>query len=80
MKYKFSIIIPHSPEGYLLNIMLDSFYNYIKYNNYEIIIIDDGSDDLSYLDFIKNHFLKDKIKLYKATPLYELYELEIFEH
>ncbi|MDQ7022653.1 MAG: glycosyltransferase [Candidatus Gracilibacteria bacterium] len=57
-KKKISIIIPHLNEGYYLDIMLDSFYNYLKYENYEIIICDDGSDDLSNLDFIKNHFLK----------------------
>lgn len=64
MNYKFSIIIPHINEGYLLNIMLDSLYNYIEYENYEIIIVDDWSDNLEDLDFLKKHFLKDKIKIY----------------
>jgi len=47
--------------------MLDSFYNYIKYNNYEIVIVDDGSDDLLSLDFLDTHPLKNKIKLYKEN-------------
>lgn len=63
-KYKFSIIIPHINEWYLLDIMLDSMYNQFHYDNYEIIIVDDGSDDTSHLDFIETHFLKDKITLY----------------
>lgn len=67
-EYKFSIIIPHLNEWYYLDIMLDSFYNYINYDNYEIIIVDDWSDDLSNLDFINTHFLKEKIKLYKKKP------------
>lgn len=66
--YKYSIIIPHINEWYYLDIMLDSFYNYIKYDNYEIIIVDDGSKNLTDLSFIKKHFLKDKIKLYKNKP------------
>ena len=68
--YKFSIIIPHLNEGYYLDIMLDSFYNYLKYDNYEIIVCDDGSDNLSCLDFLENHFLKDKIKVYKNNNLW----------
>lgn len=67
---KISIIIPHLNEWYYLNIMLDSFYNYINYDNYEIIICDDGSDNLKDLDFIEHHFLKDKIKLYKNKWLW----------
>jgi hypothetical protein len=45
--------------------MLDSFYNYIKYKNYEIIIVDDGSDNLNHLNFLQNHFLNKKITVYK---------------
>ena len=69
-KNKFSIIIPHLNEWYYLDIMLDSFYNYIKYNNYEIVIVDDGSDDLLSLDFLDTHPLKNKIKLYKENWLW----------
>ena len=69
-KHKFSIIIPHLNEWYFLDIMLDSFYNYIKYDDYEIIICDDGSDNETYLKFINNHFLKDKIKVYKNNGLW----------
>lgn len=67
---KFSIIIPHLNEGYYLDIMLDSFHNYIDYENYEIIIVDDGSKHLQHLDFISNHFLKDKISVYKERGLW----------
>ena len=69
-KSKISIIIPHLNEWYYLDIMLDSFYNYISYDNYEIIIVDDGSKNISHLDFINNHFLKDKIKLFKEKWLW----------
>lgn len=68
--FKFSLIIPHINEGYLLNIMLDSMHNFFAYQNYEIIIVDDGSDDLSDTDFVKNHFLKDKISLYFVKDLW----------
>jgi cellulose synthase/poly-beta-1,6-N-acetylglucosamine synthase-like glycosyltransferase len=61
---KYSIIIPHLNEGYLLDIMLDSIYNQFHYDNFEIIIVDDGSNDISHLDFTKTHFLKDKIAVY----------------
>ena len=39
------------------------------YENYEIIIVDDGSKNLKHLDFISNHFLKNKISLYKEKEL-----------
>ena len=66
---KFSIVIPHINEWYFLNIMLDSFYNHIKYQNYEIIIVDDGSKEIWDLDFLDTHFLKDKINLFKESNL-----------
>ena len=61
---KFSIIIPHVNEGYYLDIMLDCFEKYVKYKNYEIIIVDDGSPNIKDLDFITSHPLKEKIKVY----------------
>lgn len=61
---KYSIIIPHINEGYLLDIMLDSIYNYCIHDSFEIIIVDDGSDDISHLDFIKTHFLREKINIF----------------
>jgi len=61
---KYSIIIPHINEWYLLDIMLDSIYNYCIHDSFEVIIVDDWSDDISHLDFVKHHFLNDKIKLY----------------
>lgn len=67
---KYSIIIPHLNEWYLLDIMLFSIYNNFNYDNYEIIIVDDGSDNLEDLDFINYHPLKDKIKV--------LYEKELW--
>jgi len=65
----FSLVIAHRNEGYLLNIMLDSIYNNIKYPNFEIIIVDDESDNVSDLDFLETHFLSDKIKLIKSTKV-----------
>lgn len=62
--YKFSILLPHINEWFLLDIMLDSIYNKVKYDNFEILIADDGSDNLSDLNFIKKHPLKNKIKIY----------------
>lgn len=68
--FKFSLIIPHINEGYLLNIMLDSMYNFFAYQNYEIIIVDDGSDDLADIEFVQHHFLKEKISLYFVKDLW----------
>lgn len=61
---KFSIIIPHTNEWYMLNITLDSIHNYVKYNNFEILIVDDWSDNLEDLAFINNHPLSSKIKIF----------------
>lgn len=60
---KYSIIIPHLNEWYLLDIMIYSIFNNFKYENFEIIIVDDWSNNLADLEFIKNHPLKDKIKV-----------------
>lgn len=49
--------------------MLDSMYNYFSYENYEIIIVDDGSNNLEDLDFVRTHFLKEKITLYFEKDL-----------
>lgn len=67
---KYSIIIPHLNEWYFLDIMLFSISNNFKYNDFEIIIVDDGSDNLEDLDFINYHPLKEKIKV--------LYEKELW--
>ncbi len=69
-KHKFSIVLPHINEWYFLDITLDSIYNKIKYDNFEIIIIDDGSDRMSNLDFIYKHPLKNKIKIYFQKGLW----------
>ena len=65
----FSIIIPHLNEWYYLDIMLDSIFTYFKYNNFEIIIVDDWSTYASDLNFCYQHMLKDKIKLFKKKSL-----------
>lgn len=67
---KFSIITPHINEWYLLDIMLDSIYLQFKNSDFEVIIIDDGSDDKSHLDFVKTHLLKDKITIYFEENLW----------
>lgn len=67
---KYSIIIPHINEWYLLDITLYSIYNQLKTDNYEIIIVDDWSDIKSELDFIYKHPLKDKIKLFFESNLW----------
>lgn len=66
----FSIIIPHLNEWYLLDITLDSIYLREKYTNFEIIIVDDWTPDYWDLEFLKNHFLSDKIRLYKKNMLW----------
>ncbi len=67
---KYSLIIPHINEWYLLDIMLFSIYNNFKYDDYEIIIVDDWSKNTKDLDFIKNHPLKNKIKLFLKSNLW----------
>lgn len=67
---KYSIIIPHLNEWYLLDIMLFSIFNNFKYNDFEIIIVDDGSDNLEDLDFINYHPLKEKIKLFFQSNIW----------
>lgn len=69
-KVKYSIIIPHINEWYLLDITLDSIYSKFKHKNYEIIIVDDGSDKISDLDFIKNHPFIDRIKVFLEKGLW----------
>jgi len=54
----------------MLNITLDSIYNYIKYPNFEVIVVDDWSNNLSDLDFLESHFLKDKIRVIKSSNLW----------
>ncbi|MFA5917860.1 MAG: glycosyltransferase [Candidatus Gracilibacteria bacterium] len=68
-KYKYSIIIPHINEGYLLDITLDSIYSKFKYDKFEIIVVDDGSNNKIDLDFVKNHPLKKKIKIFFQKDL-----------
>lgn len=69
-KYKYSIIIPHINEWYLLDITLDSIYSKIKYDNFEIIIVDDWSNNLMDLAFVKKHKLKEKIKVFYKNNLW----------
>lgn len=66
----FSIIIPHLNEWYLLDITLDSIYLREKYNNFEIIIVDDWTPNYSDLDFLSNHYLADRIRLFKMNWLW----------
>jgi len=61
---KFSIIIPHCNEGYLLDIMFDSMYKHFKNVDFEIILVDDGSDYPEDLDFIQTHELAPKTKVF----------------
>lgn len=70
-QYFFSIIIIHLNEGYLLNIMLDSIERNFQYEEYEIILVDDGSDDReNALGFISTHPLKDKIRVFFEKNLW----------
>ena len=48
-----SIIIPTRNQGKMLNQCLESIFNLSTYPNYEIIIIDNGSDDSETLEIIK---------------------------
>jgi len=67
---KYSIIIPHINEWYYLDITLDSIYNKFNYSNFEIIIVDDWSDKIEDLDFIKNHPLWNKINIFFEKNLW----------
>jgi len=66
---KFSIIIPHCNEGYLLDIMFDSMYKQFKDVDFEVILVDDGSDYPTDLDFIKTHELAPKTKVFLEKNL-----------
>ena len=58
-----SIIIPNYNAGIYLRRCIDSIYQQ-KYQNYEIILIDDGSTDNS-LSYVKEDIENNKIKLIK---------------
>lgn len=70
-KVKYSFIIPHCNEWYMLDITLDSIYNRCWHrDDFEIIVVDDGTPEQKDLNFIANHLLKNKITLYKKNNLW----------
>ena len=65
----FSLIIPHINEGYYLDAMLDSIAIHVEFSDYEIILVDDGSDHISDLDFIDFHPLRERIQIFHEKHL-----------
>ena len=49
--------------------MLDSIYTHVAFDDYEVIIIDDGSGRLSDLDFIEMHPLTSIIRVIYGNNL-----------
>lgn len=43
--------------------MLDSIYLRVKYTDFEIIIIDDGTNNLNDLNFIRSHPMSKRIRV-----------------
>lgn len=66
----FSLIIPHINEWYYLDAMLDSIAVHVQFHDYEIILVDDGSDDVTDLNFIENHPLREKIRIFHEKNLW----------
>jgi GT2 family glycosyltransferase len=60
---KVSVIIPTKNNFLILKQNIDSWNEIVKYKNYEIIIADTGSDEVTLEKY--NEFLSDKIKLIK---------------
>lgn len=60
---KVSVIIPTKNNFFILKQNIDSWYEIVKYKNYEIIIADTGSDETTLKKY--DEFLSDKIKLAK---------------
>lgn len=60
---KYSIIIPHLNEWFYLNAMFDSFYIRNTFQDFEIIVVDDGSTNVHDLDFISLHPLTQKTRI-----------------
>ena len=54
----FSIIIPVYNESLNIKLLIDEIYNVVKYDNFEIIVINDCSNDntLEILKKIKNKY------------------------
>lgn len=50
---KISIIIPSRDQGKILDVCLSSIHERTSYQNYEIIIIDNGSTEQSFFDVVK---------------------------
>lgn len=50
-----SIIIPTRNYGKVLKVCIDSLYNKCTYENFEIIVVDNGSDEQSTLDLFKEY-------------------------
>lgn len=62
---KVSIIIPSRNQGNILNTCLESIYRLSTYNNYEIVLIDNGSDEKAFFEVLErwNHLLRDRFKV-----------------
>lgn len=62
-----SIIIPTRNYGKVLQVCIDSIYNKCTYKNFEIIVVDNGSDEQSTLDLFKKYSSEHKnFKVVKA--------------
>jgi O-antigen biosynthesis protein len=58
-----SIIIPTRNGLELLQRCIDSIFERTEYGNYEILVVDNGSDDLALLDYLKSIALKPNVRV-----------------
>ncbi len=63
IKNKISIIIPTYNEAENINTLLEEIINEVKNKEYEIIIVDDGSNDETVNNIFKNYNQNNKIKV-----------------
>lgn len=63
MAPKYSLIIPHIREGFFTDIAFHSLYKYGKFDDFEIIIVDNGETNSKNFDFIQSHPFWEKTKL-----------------
>ncbi|HEY9245662.1 MAG TPA: glycosyltransferase, partial [Candidatus Methanoperedens sp.] len=61
---KVAIIIPTKNKGELLKKCIDSIENKTDYKNYEIIVVDNNSNDIETLEYLKSISTKHKVLKY----------------